>query len=97
MSALLPNAFKALGPAPTRREIATVASALRESGDEDVGRLLNYEENPQGWDRCCAIADEAGAHGFVALDLAVAFHNPRWFARLVRGEDEHLPTGQVDA
>jgi hypothetical protein len=41
MSALLLSAFKALGPGPTRREIATVASALRESGDEDVGRLLN--------------------------------------------------------
>jgi hypothetical protein len=90
VSARLLNAFKALGPGPTRREIATVASALRESGDEQVGRLLNYEEHPQDWDRCCAIADEAGAYAFVALDLAVAFHNPEWFAGLVRGEDEHL-------
>jgi hypothetical protein len=90
MSGLLFNAFRALGPGATRREIAQVAAALRESGDEDVGRLLNYEEDPQDWDRCCAIADGAGAYGFVALDLAVAFHNAKWFARLLRGEDEHL-------
>lgn len=71
MSALLLNAFKALGPAATRREIALVATALRDSGDEDGGPLLDHESNPEGWGRCCAIADEAGAYGFVALDLAV--------------------------
>jgi hypothetical protein len=49
MSGLLFNAFRALGPGATRREIAQVAAALRESGDEDVGRLLNYEEDPQDW------------------------------------------------
>jgi Ribbon-helix-helix protein, copG family len=90
VSALLYNALRALGPGPTRREVAQVAAALRESGDGEVGPLLNYEENPELWDRCCAIADDAGAYGFVALDLAVAFHNPEWFAGLVRGEDEHL-------
>ena len=92
MSALLLNAFRALGPAATRREIALVARALRESGDEDVGPLLDYG-NPEGWDRCCAIADDAGAYGFVALDLAVAFYNPTAVAELVRGEDEHLSAG----
>jgi hypothetical protein len=98
MSALLLSAFKALGPGPTRREIATVASALRESGDEGVGRLLNDEENPQEWDRCCAIADEAGAYGFVALDLALACHNPRAFSAC-QGEDEHPVStgGDLDA
>ena len=45
MSALLFNAFRALGPAAERREIAKVARALRESGAEEVGRLLNYEEH----------------------------------------------------
>jgi hypothetical protein len=40
LSALLFNAFKALGPGPQRREIATVAKALRESGDEEVQALL---------------------------------------------------------
>ena len=93
MSALLLNAFKALGPGPTRREVAQVASALRESGDEEVGRLLDWEEHPQDWDRCCAIADEAGAFGFVALDMALAYYNPAAFAELVRGKDEHLSAG----
>jgi hypothetical protein len=95
VSGLLFNAFRALDSAADRREIATVAAALRESGDE-VGRLLHYEENPELWDRCCAIADEAGAYGFVALDLAVAFHNPAAFAELVKGEAERLSTGVVD-
>jgi hypothetical protein len=77
MTALLFNALRALGPGPTRREIALVATALGESGDQDVGPLLDYANNPEGWGRCVAMADEAGAHGFVALDLAHAFHNPR--------------------
>ena len=85
MSALLFNAFRALGPAAERREIAKVARALRERGAEEVGRLLNYEEHPQEWDRCCAIADEAGAFSFVALDLALAFCNPAAFAELTSG------------
>lgn len=97
MSALLLNAFKALGPAATRREIALVATALRDSGDEDGGPLLDHESNPEGWGRCCAIADEAGAYGFVALDLAVAFHNPRAFARLVSGEAEAEGEGRKGA
>jgi hypothetical protein len=88
VSALLLNAFRALGSAATKREIATVAAALRDSGDEEVGELLDYPNNPDGWDRCVAIADEAGAYGFVALDLAVAFHNPEDFAGLIpKGEE----------
>ena len=87
MSALLFSAFRALGSGASRREIASVATALRGSGDEEVGRLLNYRENPGDWDRCCEIAAETGAHAFVALDLALAFHEPRYFANLVRYED----------
>lgn len=91
MSALLLNAFGALGPGPTRREVALVATALRESGEADeVGRLLNYEENPGDWDRCCEIVDEAGASGFVALDLAVALHNPGYFARYLDPESTRV-------
>ena len=63
--------------------MARVALALRESGDEEVGRLLDYENNRELWARCNAIADEAGAGGFVALDLALAFHNPANFATLM--------------
>jgi hypothetical protein len=88
VSALLFNAFRALGPAAKRREVAQVAAALRVSGDEGVARLLNYEDDQEAWDRCVAIADEAGAYGFVALDLALAYHNPRAFDRLVSGEAE---------
>jgi hypothetical protein len=69
VSGLLLNAFRALGPGPRRREVALVATALRGSGDADeVGRLLNYEENPGDWGRCCEIADEAGASGFVRIE-----------------------------
>lgn len=35
---------------------------------------------------CVAIADGAGAYGFVALDLAVAYHDPAAFAELVGDE-----------
>jgi hypothetical protein len=83
VSTLLFNAFRALGSGATRREIATVASALRESGDEEVGQLLDYESHPEEWVRCGEIAEEAGARGFVALDLALAFHNPEGFAKLI--------------
>jgi len=38
------------------------------------------------WDRCVAIGDEAGAGGFVALDLVMAYQNPRGVAKLVRNE-----------
>jgi hypothetical protein len=94
VSALLFNAFRALGPGPSSREIALVAAALRESGEEEVGRLLDYAKHPDAWERCVAIADEAGAYAFVALDLAVAFHNPGYFARYLKRE--HPSTGAVD-
>jgi hypothetical protein len=87
VSSLLLNAFRALGPAATRREIAQVAEALRESGDVEVGPLLDYENHPEMWDRCEEMADEAGAFGFVALDLALAFHNPSHFASLIAEPD----------
>ena len=85
MSALLLNAFRVLGPGPSRREIALMAEALRESGDVEVGPLLDYANNRDLWERCNALADEAGAYGFVALDLVLAFHNPEAFAKLVSG------------
>jgi hypothetical protein len=78
----------------TGAKIGLVATALRESGDEEVGPLLDYENNPKLWNRCKAIADEAGAYGFVALDLAVAFHNPEAFARYLH--DGQQSTGGVD-
>jgi tryptophan synthase alpha subunit len=93
VSALLLHAFRALGAAATAEEIASVAKALRKSGDQEVGALLDYVSNRQGWRRCVAMADDAGASGFVALDLAVAYHNPRHFARYV--DHEQTSTEEV--
>jgi hypothetical protein len=95
VSGLLFSAFKALGPGASRREIAQVAAALHESGDEEAGRLLNCAiwtdgHNPDLWDRCVEIAEEAGAGPFVALDLVMAFSNPEGFARLVRTESAEV-------
>lgn len=82
MSALLFNAFRALGPGPTRREIATVAEALGESGDEEALALF---QPPGGeyFDReaCAAVikvAEEAGAGPFVGLDLYTEVIRPGW-------------------
>jgi hypothetical protein len=72
----------ALGPAATRREIATVARALRDSGDEDASALLEADD----FEPLYAIAYETGAYGFVALDLVMAYRNPQGFATLVRTE-----------
>jgi hypothetical protein len=49
VSELLYDAFRALGPGPARREVALVANALRESGDEEGGPMLNYEDEPELW------------------------------------------------
>jgi len=82
VSSLLFNAFRALGPAATRREIATAAAALRESGDEEADGLLTADDpGPLN-----AIAYETGAYRFVALDLVMAYRNPEGFATLVRAE-----------
>jgi hypothetical protein len=53
------------------------------SGDGEVGPMLDYENNPDLWKRTDELAEEAGSSGFVALDLAVAFHNPEVFAKLI--------------
>jgi hypothetical protein len=90
VSALLLNAFRALGPNPSWREVTGVAEALRASGDREIERLLS----PQGRDRCCEIAHQAGAGGFIALDLAVAFHHPGYFATYL--EHDQQSTGLVD-
>jgi hypothetical protein len=52
-----------------------------------VGPPLDYENHPELWARCEEMADEAGAFGFVQLDLAVAFHNPAHFATLIAERD----------
>jgi hypothetical protein len=61
VSALLFDALRALGPPATRREIATLAEALRKTGDEEVQALLGAWPGRESWDWLVAIAAEAGA------------------------------------
>jgi hypothetical protein len=56
-----------------------------------VGRLLDYANHPDAWERCVAMAAGAGAYAFVGLDLAVAFHNPEYFARYLDPESTGAP------
>lgn len=86
MNDLVFTAFQALGPAATRREVALVAKALRETGDEEVLGLFGAGTDPEpdaAFDReaCAAvtgIAERAGVGGFVALDLYTEVIRPGW-------------------
>ena len=82
MSALLLNAFRALGPGPTRREIAQVAAALRDSGDEEALALFQPPGGEYFDHEACAavaeIADQAGVGGLVALNLYTEVIRPGW-------------------
>jgi hypothetical protein len=82
VSGLLLSAFRALGPGATRREIATVAKALRESGDEETLALFrppggDYFDH-KACDAVIEIAEQAGAGPFVGLDLYVQTIRPGW-------------------
>jgi hypothetical protein len=82
VSALLFNAFRALGPGATRSEVAAVAKALRESGDEEALALFQppggeYFDR-EACDAVAGIAEQAGAGGFVALDLYTEVIRPGW-------------------
>ena len=64
MSDLVFTAFQALGPAATRREVALVAKALRERGDEEVLGLFGAGTEPEpdaafDHDACAAVAEIA--------------------------------------
>jgi hypothetical protein len=76
MTELAVAAFEALGAGPTRRELALVARALRESGDEETVALFAEPFSKDGWSRLAELAEQAGASGFVALDLYVEVANP---------------------
>jgi hypothetical protein len=70
-------AFEALGPGPTRRELALVARTLRDSNDEETLALFSEPEAyGDGYRRLVELAEKAGASGFVALDLYVEVANP---------------------
>ena len=75
MTALLSQAFRALGMGPARRETALVASALRASGDRET--LAMFEgDTKAAMERLEAVAVEAGSCGLVALDLLTEVLNP---------------------
>jgi hypothetical protein len=49
--------------------------------------MLDYEHEPELYKRCEELAVEAGSYEIVALDLALAFHNPAHFASLIAEPD----------
>jgi hypothetical protein len=89
VSDLLLSAFRALGNAPSYREITLVANALRASQDAGACELLGaWPPGDEGWDRLVLVADAAGAGGLVALDLATEFQSPGTFETLAAGGGE---------
>jgi hypothetical protein len=91
---LVHAAFQALGPVASRRDAALVARALRASGDEEALALFGVgpEVEPDApfddgaCDAVTAVAEDAGAGPFVALDLYTEMVRPGW-----------TPFPQVDA
>ena len=62
-------AFGALGPAPSHRELALVADALRSSGDPETIALWDGPSTAMVTGGSLSLRKEAGAGVFVALDL----------------------------
>jgi hypothetical protein len=71
MSELVASAFRALGPRPTPQELEAVAAALLRSGDREALALFDEaaKDLPISFGRVVELAERAGAHAFVALDL----------------------------
>ena len=86
MSQMVFAAFRALGPAATKREIELVAKAIRASGDRQAlelfGTGLEPDRDPPFDREACRavteIAERAGAGGLVALDLYTEVIRPGW-------------------
>jgi hypothetical protein len=78
MSELLARALAALGADANFDEVRLVANALRKSNDEEALALLDAasEGDRVALDALYAIATEAGAGDFVALDLATEYGSP---------------------
>lgn len=75
MSRVLAEAFRALGDAPTNRELALVRSALDRSGDDEALDALDAaaeavgQDDNAAFDALVALAESSGSSAFVALDL----------------------------
>lgn len=98
MSDLVFAAFRALGMAATKREIALVAKALRESGDKEA---LALPEPDPAFDReayasVTEIAERAGAGGFVALDLYTEVIRPGWAPFPAPGAEDRAAAADFD-
>lgn len=77
MSELLFHAFQALGRAPSFRETALVAAALRETGDREVLAMFEAASTDRdAFDAIVAVARAAGSSGFTALDLHTELVHP---------------------
>jgi hypothetical protein len=79
---LLHAAFAALGPGASRGEVALVASALRNSGDEPTLAMFRPRDGAYfdhaSCDAVTDVAVRAGAGGLVALDLYTEMVRPGW-------------------
>jgi hypothetical protein len=71
---LLVSAFHALGAGATAREIGLVATALRDSGDQEVAAILATAfEDHDAQNALGELAGRSRSDQFTALDLTYAF------------------------
>jgi hypothetical protein len=102
VSDLVFAAFQALGMGPSKREIALVAKAIRESEDEEALALFRAGSQPDPvFDRvaCAAvteIAERAGAGGLVALDLYTEVIRPGWSPFPALGAEERAAAADIE-
>ena len=90
MTQLLTAAFKALGMAPSRRELGLVCDAIRASGDKASLGLWDDTDArgfAPGFDRLVEIAEEAGAGFYVALDVWSEVGSPGSVSRYLAAKE----------
>ena len=90
MTAMLTAAFKALGMAPSRRELGLVCDAIRASGDQDSLGLWGDTDDRgfgPGFDRLVEIAEDAGAGFYVALDVWSEVSSPGSVSRYLAAKE----------
>jgi hypothetical protein len=80
VSDLTTAALGALGGAPSRTELALVATALRDTDDPAVIALFGDRSDWDGarCDAVMALASESGVSKFTALDLYTEVVAPGW-------------------
>jgi hypothetical protein len=66
-----------------------VAESLWKSGDEEIVPLLDYASRSEAWERTLIMAEKGEAYGFVALDLATAYHSPGYWAGFINRGKSH--------